>query len=388
MNIHEYQAKEVLSHYGISVAPLKLALTAEEARDAFTAIGAQACVVKAQIHAGGRGKGGGIKLVKSADEAFSAAQGMLRKPLVTHQTGPEGKLVRKVLVEAASQIQRELYVGVVIDRKSERPVLMASTEGGVEIEVVAAKTPEKILKEEIHPLAGLQPFQAKKLAIRLGIPKNLQKQAAEVFTGLAKAFVEKDLSLCEINPLAITADRGIIAVDAKINADDRGLFRHPDLAKFRDVEEEDPLEREAAEYDLNYVSLSGSIGCMVNGAGLAMSTMDMIKLHGGEPANFLDVGGGASVEQVTKAFKILLSNKNVRAVMVNIFGGIMKCDVIAQGIVEAAKGMKFSLPLVVRLEGTNVELGREILAKSGLHIVTATDMSDAAQKAVKAAAAR
>lgn len=384
MNIHEYQAKEILKRYGVAVPIGRVAFTPEEAEDIYRQIGGR-CVVKAQIHAGGRGKAGGIKLVNSPSEAKEAASSLLGKPLVTYQTGPEGKIVRKVLVEKAYEIERELYLGMVIDRSISQVVMMASEEGGVEIEKVAAERPEKILKEAIDPVVGFMPYQGRKLAYGLNLDKTLISKAVNFMSALYKTFVESDCSLAEINPLVVTKDGEILALDAKINLDDNGLFRHRDLEAMRDVEEEDPLEVEAAKYGISYIKLDGNIGCMVNGAGLAMSTMDIIKLCGGEPANFLDVGGGASKEQVYNAFKILLSDKNVKAVLVNIFGGIMKCDVIAQGVVEAIREVGLQVPLVVRLEGTNVELGREILKNSGLNIISATSMKDAAIKVVEAA---
>ncbi len=383
MNIHEYQAKEILKRYGVTVPIGRVAFTPEEAEEIYRQIGGR-CVVKAQIHAGGRGKAGGIKLVNSPLEAKEAASSLLGKTLVTYQTGPEGKIVRKVLVEKAYEIERELYLGMVIDRSISQVVMMASEEGGVEIEKVAAERPEKIIKETIDPVVGFMPYQGRKLAYGLNLDKVLIGKAVNFMSALYKTFVEADCSLAEINPLVVTKDGEILALDAKINLDDNGLFRHRDLEAMRDVEEEDPLEVEAARYGISYIKLDGDIGCMVNGAGLAMSTMDIIKLCGGEPANFLDVGGGASKEQVYNAFKILLSDKNVKAVLVNIFGGIMKCDVIAQGVVEAIKEVGLQVPLVVRLEGTNVELGREILKNSGLNIISATSMKDAAIKAVEA----
>lgn len=384
MNIHEYQAKEILKRYGVTVPIGRVAFSPEEAEEIYKQIGGR-CVVKAQIHAGGRGKAGGIKLVNSASEAKEAAASMIGKRLVTYQTGPEGKLVRKVLVEKAYDIERELYLGMVIDRSISKVVMMASEEGGVEIEKVAAERPHKILKEPIDPAIGFMPYQGRKLAYGLNLDKALIGKAVNFMTALYRTFVEADCSLAEINPLVVTKDGEILALDAKINLDDNGLFRHRDLEAMRDVEEEDPLEVEASKYGISYIKLDGNIGCMVNGAGLAMSTMDIIKLCGGEPANFLDVGGGASKEQVYNAFKILLSDKNVKAVLVNIFGGIMKCDVIAQGVVEAIREVGIKVPLVVRLEGTNVELGREILKNSGLNIISATSMKDAAMKVVEAA---
>jgi len=387
MNIHEYQAKAVLSRYGVAVPKGKVADTPAEAEIIAEEFGT-AVVVKAQIHAGGRGKGGGVKFAKTPAEAREYAKQIIGMTLVTHQTGPQGKKVKRVLVEQAGKIKRELYLGMVIDRGVSRVVMMASTEGGMEIETVAAKTPEKILKEWVDPAVGLMPFQARKLAFGLGIPGELTGKAVKFMTGLYKAFVDTDCSLAEINPLVLTEDGDIVALDAKMNFDGNGLFRHKDIEVLRDFDEEDPTETEASRFGLSYISLDGDIGCMVNGAGLAMSTMDMIKHCGGSPANFLDVGGGASAEQVTNAFRLILSDAKVKAILVNIFGGIMRCDIIAEGVVAAAKTLGLSVPLVVRLEGTNVEKGREILAASKLNIITAADMGDAAKKAVLAAAGR
>ena len=383
MNVHEYQAKELLRRYGVPVPEGRVAANPEEAEKAFHELKAPVVAVKAQIHAGGRGKAGGIKVVKSAADARAAAKEILGKVLVTHQTGPQGREVRKVWVESGTVPEREFYVGIVIDRKAQKPVLMVSPAGGMDIEEVAAKTPEKIFREEIGP-NGLQPFQVRKLSRGLGLDAALQKQAFPLLAGLCRLFVELDCSLCEVNPLAV-ANGKLIALDAKLNFDDRALFRHPDVEKMQDVNEEDPRELEAAKIGISYISLDGNIACMVNGAGLAMSTMDVIKLHGGSPANFLDVGGGANRDQVTAAFRLLLSNPSVKAILINIFGGIMKCDVIAQGVIDAAKAVKLSMPLVVRLEGTNVELGRKLLAESGVKLTTATDMDDAARKVVAAA---
>ena len=387
MNIHEYQSKEILARYGVAVPKGRVAFIPDEAEDAAKDIfkSNSICVVKAQIHAGGRGKAGGVKLAKSHEEARQYAEAMLGKKLVTHQTGPAGKEVKKVLIEEGCQIARELYLGMVVDRAKQRVVVMASQEGGVEIEEVAAKSPEKILKEYVDPVVGLVPFQARKLAFALGIDKALVNKAVKFMTGLYKAFVDTDAAMAEINPLVITKDGNIIALDAKIGFDDNGLFRHKDIHEMRDLDEEDPKEVEASRYSLNYVALDGNIGCMVNGAGLAMSTMDIIKLYGGMPANFLDVGGGANKEQVTAAFKILMSDPNVKAVLINIFGGIMRCDIIAEGVIAAAKEVGIKVPLVVRLQGTNVDLGRKILSESGLNIIAAEKMSDAAEKVVKAA---
>ncbi|OGQ67496.1 MAG: succinate--CoA ligase subunit beta [Deltaproteobacteria bacterium RIFCSPLOWO2_12_FULL_42_16] len=387
MNIHEYQSKEILARYGVAVPKGRVAFIPDEAEDAAKDIfkSNSICVVKAQIHAGGRGKAGGVKLAKSHEEARQYAEAMLGKKLVTHQTGPAGKEVKKVLIEEGCQIARELYLGMVVDRAKQRVVVMASQEGGVEIEEVAAKSPEKILKEYVDPAVGLVPFQARKLTFALGIDKTLVNKAVKFMTGLYQAFVDTDAAMAEINPLVITKDGNIIALDAKIGFDDNGLFRHKDIHEMRDLDEEDPKEVEASRYSLNYVALDGNIGCMVNGAGLAMSTMDIIKLYGGMPANFLDVGGGANKEQVTAAFKILMSDPNVKAVLINIFGGIMRCDIIAEGVIAAAKEVGIKVPLVVRLQGTNVDLGRKILSESGLNIIAAEKMSDAAEKVVKAA---
>ena len=384
MNIHEFQAKEVLRRYGVAVPRGKVATTAEEAEAIAREFGS-VCVVKAQIHAGGRGKAGGVKLCKTPEEAREFARGLLGKKLVTHQTGPAGREVRRVLVEEACAIARELYLGLVIDRVRGWPTLMASAEGGVEIEEVAARSPEKILREPIDPAVGIQAFQARKIAFGIGIPKQSVGKAVAFTGALYQAFAQCDCSLAEINPLVLTQSGDLLALDAKISFDDSGLFRHADIRELRDVAEEDPKETEAAKHDLSYISLEGNIGCMVNGAGLAMSTMDIIKQYGGEPANFLDVGGGASAETVTAAFKILLSDERVRAVLVNIFGGIMRCDIIAGGIVDAAREIHLQVPLVVRLEGTNVDLGKQILADSKLNIVSASDMADAARKVVAAA---
>jgi len=383
VNLHEYQAKQLLSKYGIAVPQGKLATTPAEAKKAFEELKLKNGVLKAQVHAGGRGKAGGIKTVKSATEAEKVAQGLIGKTLVTHQTGPEGKVVRKLLVEESFSIEREFYLGVVIDRRAAAMSMIVSSEGGTEIEELAKKAPDKIKRFAIHPHLGLQPYQAREIAYFLGVTPD--KQSVKLFINLSRLFKENDCSLAEINPLVFNKDKGLVALDAKINLDDRGLFRHKDLAGMRDITEEHPIEAEAAKFDLSYIGLDGNIGCMVNGAGLAMATMDLIKYHGGEPANFLDVGGGASTEQVTKAFKLLLANKNVKAILVNIFGGIMKCDIIAQGIVEAVKEVGLKLPLVVRLEGTNVEVGRKILAESKLNLVTSATMDEAAKKVVESA---
>jgi len=388
MKIHEYQAKAILAKYGVAVPRGEMVTTREAAENAaknLLAAGAQAVVVKAQIHAGGRGKGGGVKIANSAEEAGEIAGRMLGMKLVTHQTGPEGKEVHRVLVEETLPIDRELYLGIVIDRTEARPVFMASASGGMEIEQVAAQNPEAILKEYIVPGMGLESFQARKLAFGLGLAPAQINQAVEFMTALYVAFEVTDSSLAEINPFITTKDGRLFALDAKINFDDNGLFRHKDLVELRDISEEDPLEVEASKYGLNYIKLDGNVGCMVNGAGLAMSTMDIIKYAGGAPANFLDVGGGANAEQVTRAFEILLSDKHVRAVLINIFGGILRVDTLAQGVVEAAKKTNINLPIVLRLEGTNVEQGREILQKSGLNFIVAETMKDAAEKVVAAA---
>jgi succinyl-CoA synthetase beta subunit len=393
MKIHEYQAKGLLRAAGVATPDNIVAKTPEEAHAAYTKLGGPLAVVKAQIHAGGRGKGTiktdskqhGVQLVRSADEAKAVASKLLGKELVTIQTGPEGKTVGNVLVEAGCEIARELYLGIVIDRARAMPVLMASSEGGMNIEEVAAKTPELIFIEPFHPDSGLQGFQVRKLCAKLGITGPSVRSAEKFMRALCKLFVELDCSLVEINPLVVTKAGELIALDAKVGFDDNALFRHPQLAELRDFTEEDPNELRASKAGLSYVQLEGNIGCLVNGAGLAMSTMDLIKLHGGEPANFLDVGGGANAEQVTEAFRILLSDKNVKAVLVNIFGGIMRCTTIANAIVTAYKEVGFNVPLVVRLEGTEVEEGRKILVESGVAIISATDLTDAANKVVKAA---
>ena len=382
MKLHEFQAKQVLARFGVATPRGVEATTVEAAVAAYHELKSPVAVVKAQIHAGGRGKAGGVKVCKSADEIRAAAQSILGRKLVTHQTGPDGQLVRRLWVEAGSAIDKEYYIGIAIDRESQQPVMMASSEGGMEIEEVAASHPEKILKAGFSPKTGLSAEAAGKLAKGIGIPAALEARAVQFMQALAKAFCELDCSIAEINPLVTTKDGQVIALDAKINLDDNALFRHEDLVGLRDLHEEEPLEIEASKFNLNYIKLDGTIGCMVNGAGLAMATMDVIKLYGGEPANFLDVGGGASAEQVTAAFKILLADPNTKAVLVNIFGGIMKCDIIAQGVITAAREVKIGVPLVVRLEGTNVELGRKLLAESGLPITTATSLDDAAQKAV------
>ena len=384
MNIHEYQAKALLAKYGVAVPKGAVAYTATEAEEVAKRLGGPAWVVKAQIHAGGRGKGGGVKLVKSIDEVRETAKKMIGMKLVTHQTGPAGKEVKRVYVEEGCDIKRELYLGMLIDRATSRVTVMASTEGGVEIEEVAAKTPEKILRVAVDPVVGLQPFYARKLAFGLWLEGKQVASAVRFLSGMYDAYTGLDASLVEINPLVVTGAGDVVALDAKMNFDDNALFRHHEVAELRDEDEEDPTEREAARHDLNYVKLAGSIGCMVNGAGLAMATMDIIKLYGGEPANFLDVGGGATRERVTTAFKIILSDANVEGILVNIFGGIMRCDVIAEGVVAAAREVSLHVPLVVRLEGTNVELGKKILSQSGLPIISADNLADAAEKVVKA----
>jgi succinyl-CoA synthetase beta subunit len=384
VNIHEFQAKEVLRRYGVAVPGGEVATSAAEAIAAAQRLGVP-CVVKAQIHAGGRGKAGGVKVVKSAEDAGRVAESLLGKVLVTHQTGPEGRVVRRLLVEQGLDIARELYLGIVIDRAAARITIMASSEGGVEIEQVAARAPEKILRESIDPAVGLQAYQARRLAFGLGLPVKAAGKAVGFITALFRAFVECDASMAEINPLVVTADDSVVALDAKMTFDDNALFRHPEIRELRDPNEEDPRETEAAKHDLSYIALDGTIGCLVNGAGLAMATMDIIKHYGSAPANFLDVGGGATTEKVRAAFRILLSDAKVRAILINIFGGILRCDVLAQGVVEAARDVKLAVPLVVRLEGTNVEIGRKILAESGLNIINAKDMADAAQKVGKAA---
>ena len=382
MNIHEYQGKEILRKYGVSVPNGKVAFTVEEAVEAAKELGTEVCVVKAQIHAGGRGKAGGVKVAKNLEEVRTYASEILGKTLVTHQTGPEGKEVKRLLIEEGCDIKKEYYVGLVLDRATSRVVLMASEEGGTEIEEVAENTPEKIFKEEIDPVVGLMPYQARRIAFNINIPHDLVNQAVKFMIGLYNAFIENDCSIAEINPLVVTGDGKVMALDAKLNFDSNALYRQKDIVEYRDLEEEDAKEIEASKYDLSYISLDGNIGCMVNGAGLAMATMDIIKHYGGEPANFLDVGGGATAEKVTEAFKIILSDANVKGIFVNIFGGIMKCDVIAEGVVEAAKQVGLQVPLVVRLEGTNVDLGKKILNESGLNIVAAESMADGAQKIV------
>ena len=379
MKIHEYQGKEILKAYGVPVPDGQVAYQPDDAKEIAKQLQTNVYVVKAQIHAGGRGKGGGVKLARSVDEVGTLAKDILGMQLVTHQTGPEGKQVKRLYIESGVDIDREMYLGMVLDRERSRVVTMASTEGGMEIEEVASKTPEKILKEHINPAVGLQAFQARNLAFKLGLTGKSVGHAVKFMTALYKVFVEKDCSLIEINPLVVTKSGELIALDAKVNFDDNALFRHPDLRELRDLDEEEPLEVEAAKYSLSYIKLDGTIGCLVNGAGLAMATMDIIKQVGGEPANFLDVGGSANEETVTAAFRIILSDK-VEGIFVNIFGGIMKCDVIANGIVAAAKQVGITVPLVVRLEGTNVDRGKAILEESGLNIVGANSMIDGARK--------
>ncbi|WP_282138002.1 ADP-forming succinate--CoA ligase subunit beta [Rossellomorea aquimaris] len=383
MNIHEYQGKEILRNYGVSVPNGKVAFTAEEAVEAAKTLDSSVYVVKAQIHAGGRGKAGGVKIAKSLDEVRTYADELIGKTLVTHQTGPEGKEVKRLLIEEGCDIKKEYYVGLVLDRATSQVVLMASEEGGTEIEEVAEETPEKIFKEYIDPVVGLTGFQARRIAFNINIPQKLVGKAAMFMMGLYNVYVQKDASIVEINPLVVTGDGDVMALDAKFNFDSNALYRQKDVIELRDLEEEDAKEIEASKYDLSYISLDGNIGCMVNGAGLAMATMDIVKHYGGDPANFLDVGGGATAEKVTEAFKIILSDENVKGIFVNIFGGIMKCDVIATGVVEAAKQIGLQVPLVVRLEGTNVDLGKEILNKSGLNIIAAESMADGAQKIVE-----
>jgi len=387
LNVHEYQAKKLLSDSGVKVPGGQVVFSADEVSEVLDTLNSAKYVVKAQIHAGGRGKGGGIKVVDNSQDATAAADEIIGMNLVTHQTGPEGKTVGSVLIEEASSIEKEFYLGMVIDRSREKVVVMGSPEGGVEIEEVAAKSPEKIIKEHVDISLGVQPYQCRKIAYFMGLEGGAVRQAVSFISSLYRVFIEKDCSLAEINPLVLTSDGNIVALDAKINFDDNALFRHRDIAGLRDRDEEDPLELEASDAGISFIKLDGDIGCLVNGAGLAMATMDIIKHHGGEPANFLDVGGGATTEQVTKAFKMILSDENVKAIFVNIFGGIMKCDTIADGIIEAAGEVGINVPLVVRLEGTNVEAGREILSGSGLDIQTGADMKEAASKVVEAAKA-
>ncbi len=394
MNIHEYQAKELLQKFDVATTRGRVAATLDDVEQIARELGDVDIVVKAQIHAGGRGKGafkngfkGGVHVRKTPAEVREVAAKMLGQILVTHQTGPAGRTVNKVLVAESADIAREIYFAILLDRATAAPLVVASTEGGVEIEAVAAKSPEKIIREAIDPLAGLQPFQARKIAKQLGFESSQLKNASKLFEGLYRTFIAFDCSMVEVNPLVVTTKGEVLALDAKFNFDDNALYRHPEIAALRDVAQEDPREVEASKHGLNYIGLDGNIACLVNGAGLAMATMDIIKFYGGEPANFLDVGGGANEQQVTEAFKILLADKKVKAILVNIFGGIMKCDVIAQGIINAAKTVQLSVPVVVRLEGTNVERAKQLLRESGLALITAGDLADAAQKAVAAAVA-
>jgi succinyl-CoA synthetase beta subunit len=382
MKIHEYQAKAILARHGVPVPVGEVVVDAADAAAVATRLGGGTVVVKAQIHAGGRGKGGGVKVVNGPVEAARAAGAIMGMRLVTHQTGPSGQIVQRLLIEQGLRIKRELYLGIVIDRSTERPVLMVSPDGGVEIEKVAEETPERIFKEVIHPAVGLSAFQARKLAFALGLEGPQVAQAGKVMSAVYDAFIATDASLIEINPLIVTEDGNVLALDAKMTFDDNALFRHPDFKALRDVSEEDPLEVEASKFSLNYIKLDGTIGCMVNGAGLAMATMDIIKLAGGEPANFLDVGGGANAEQIRNAFKILMSDKSVNAVLINIFGGILRCDVLAEGVIAAVRDLGVSVPIVIRMEGTNVEQGKQMLEQSGLNFATADTMSEAADKVV------
>jgi succinyl-CoA synthetase beta subunit len=384
MKIHEYQGKEILKKFGVAVPQGGVAFSVEEAVQVAQRLGGSVWVVKAQIHAGGRGKGGGVKVAKSIDEVRQYASQILGMTLVTHQTGPEGKVVKRLLIEQGISIAKELYVGITLDRARSQNVVMASTEGGVEIEKVAAETPELIYKEYVSPVLGFKDFQARKLGFALGLSGDTLKNAVKFFVALYKAYEETDASLAEINPLVLTTDGGVIALDAKMNFDDNALFRHPDILAMRDLDEEEPLEIEASKFNLNYIKLDGNVGCMVNGAGLAMATMDIIKLAGGHPANFLDVGGGANVETVSNGFRIILSDKNVKAVLVNIFGGIVRCDRVANGVIEAAKKVNVSVPVVVRLEGTNAKEARQILADSGLNFSVAGSFQEAANLVTQA----
>ncbi|MFJ7648127.1 ADP-forming succinate--CoA ligase subunit beta [Lysinibacillus sp. NPDC097279] len=383
MNIHEYQGKEILRKYGVAVPNGKVAFSPDEAVKVAKELGSNVTVVKAQIHAGGRGKAGGVKIAKNLDEVRTYAKELLGKVLVTHQTGPEGKEVKRLYIEEGSDIQKEYYLSLVLDRATSRVTVMGSEEGGMDIEEVAETNPEKIFKEVVDPVIGLTSFQARRMAFNMNIPANLVGKAVKLMLGLYQAFIDKDASIVEINPLVVTGQGEVVALDAKFNFDANALYRHKDIVELRDFDEEDPKEIEASKYDLSYISLDGNIGCMVNGAGLAMATMDTISYYGGSPANFLDVGGGATAEKVTEAFKIILSDPHVKGIFVNIFGGIMKCNIIADGVVTAAKEIGLSVPLVVRLEGTNVELGKEILNASGLNIVAADSMADGAQKIVE-----
>jgi succinyl-CoA synthetase beta subunit len=385
MKIHEYQAKAILAKFGVPVPRGEVVFNRDEARAAAQRLGASMVVVKAQIHAGGRGKAGGVKLAKSPDETARLAEQILGMQLITPQTGPEGRIVHRLLIEEGLDIKRELYLGILVDRASGAPVFMASAAGGMEIEEVAKDQPEAILRETIHPAAGFLPYQARKLAFGLGLAPEIVNAAVPVFQSLYRAFTETDASMLEINPCVVTGDGRFVALDAKVNFDDNALYRHPEFNDLRDLDEETPLEVEASKYKLNYIKLDGTVGCMVNGAGLAMATMDIIKLSGGSPANFLDVGGGASEDQVKNAFRILLSDPSVRAVFVNIFGGILRCDVLASGVVNAAKELKLKMPVVVRMEGTNVEQGKEILRNSGFNFTVADNMKDGAEKVVKLA---
>ncbi|HVD96248.1 MAG TPA: ADP-forming succinate--CoA ligase subunit beta [Candidatus Limnocylindria bacterium] len=392
MNIHEHQARELLRKFDVATTRGRVATTFDEAEQIARELGDVDVVVKAQIHAGGRGKGefkngfkGGVHIRKTPEDVRQVAANMLGQVLVTHQTGSAGRVVNKVLVAESAEIAREIYLAILLDRETAAPLIVASTEGGVEIEAVAAKSPEKIVREAIDPLAGVQPFQTRKLAKELGFESSQLKSASKLFEGLYRTFLAFDCSMVEVNPLVVTTTGEVLALDAKFNFDDNALYRHPEIAAMRDVAEEDPREVEASKHGLSYIGLDGNIACLVNGAGLAMATMDIIKFYGGEPANFLDVGGGATEEQVTEAFKILIADKKVKAILVNIFGGIMKCDVIAQGIINAAKTVKLSVPLVVRLEGTNVERGKQLLRESGVELIAADDLADGAQKAVAAA---
>ncbi len=380
MKIHEYQAKEILRRFNVEVPKGKVAFTPQEAVEVAKEIGGELWVIKAQIHAGGRGKGGGIKLARSLDEVYELTKQMIGMRLVTHQTGPEGRIVQKVLIEEGMNIEKELYVGITLDRSTSKNVVMVSTEGGIEIEKVAAETPEKILKEYVEPSIGLQQYQARKLAFGLGLEGDKFKNAVKFLLGLYRAYEETDASLAEINPLVVTKEGRVLALDAKMNFDDNALYRHPEIVELRDLNEEEPLEIEASKYNLNYIKLDGNVGCMVNGAGLAMATMDIIKLAGGEPANFLDVGGGASAETVENGFKIILSDPNVKAILINIFGGIVRCDRVAQGVIEASKKVNVNVPVVIRLEGTNAKEAEELLNNSGLNFLVATSLKDAAEK--------
>ena len=382
MNIHEYQGKEILRKYGVAVPNGKVAFSPDEAVKIAKELGSNVTVVKAQIHAGGRGKAGGVKIAKNLDEVRSYAKELLGKILVTHQTGPEGKEVKRLYIEEGSDIRKEYYLSFVLDRATSRVTLMGSEEGGMDIEEVAEKNPEKIFKEVVDPVTGLTPFQARRMAFNMNIPANIVNKAVKLMLGLYDAFIDKDASIVEINPLVVTGNDEVVALDAKFNFDGNALYRHKDILELRDFDEEDPKEIEASKYDLSYISLDGNIGCMVNGAGLAMATMDTISYYGGSPANFLDVGGGATAEKVTEAFKIILSDPKVKGIFVNIFGGIMKCDVIAEGVITAAKEVGLEVPLVVRLEGTNVQRGKQLLNESGLNIVAADSMADGAQKIV------